>query len=138
MELGYALSAEEHPPLALVEHARHAEHAGFTFALVSDHFHPWIDRQGHSAFVWNVVGGIAASTHELELGTGVTCPLIRMHPALVAQAARVELVQRVADRGEEQERDRRMQHRRSGTRDGAPDPPAEWTCRGGPSSCRCT
>jgi G6PDH family F420-dependent oxidoreductase len=87
MELGYSLSAEEHPPLALVEHARHAEQAGFTFALVSDHFHPWIDRQGHSAFVWNVVGGIAVSTHELELGTGVTCPLIRMHPALVAQAA---------------------------------------------------
>ena len=87
MELGYSLSAEEHPPLALVEHARRAEQAGFTFALVSDHFHPWIDRQGHSAFVWNVVGGIAVATNELELGTGVTCPLIRMHPALVAQAA---------------------------------------------------
>jgi coenzyme F420-dependent glucose-6-phosphate dehydrogenase len=87
MELGYSLSAEEHPPLALVDHARRAEQAGFTFALVSDHFHPWIDRQGHSAFVWNLVGGIAVSTDELELGTGVTCPLIRMHPALVAQAA---------------------------------------------------
>jgi coenzyme F420-dependent glucose-6-phosphate dehydrogenase len=87
VELGYSLSAEEHPPLALVDHARRAEQAGFTFALVSDHFHPWIDRQGHSAFVWNVVGGIAVSTNELELGTGVTCPLIRMHPALVAQAA---------------------------------------------------
>src|SRR4029453_16645752 len=64
-----------------------AEQAGFTFALVSDHFHPWIDRQGHSAFVWNLVGGISGPTDELELGTGVTCPLIRMHPALVAQAA---------------------------------------------------
>ena len=87
MELGYALSSEEHGPLDLVRNAARAEEAGFGFALVSDHYHPWIDRQGHSSFVWNVVGGIAASTASLRLGTGVTCPLIRIHPAIVAQAA---------------------------------------------------
>ena len=87
MEIGYALSSEEHPPLDLVRDARRAEEVGFEFALVSDHFHPWIDRQGHSPFVWGVVGAVAASTKRLRLGTGVTCPTIRIHPALVAQAA---------------------------------------------------
>jgi coenzyme F420-dependent glucose-6-phosphate dehydrogenase len=87
VEYGYALSSEEHPPLDLVRNARRAEDAGFSFALVSDHFHPWLDAQGHSPFVWSVVGGIAQATERLRLGTGVTCPLIRMHPALVAQAA---------------------------------------------------
>jgi len=87
MELGYALSSEEHRPLDLVRHAQRAEEHGFTFALISDHFHPWIDRQGQSPFVWSVVGGIATSTGELRLGTGVTCPTIRIHPAIVAQAA---------------------------------------------------
>ncbi len=87
MDLGYALSSEEHPPLTLVKNARRAEEAGFTFALVSDHFHPWIDRQGHSPFVWSVLGGMAVETERLRIGTGVTCPTIRIHPALVAQAA---------------------------------------------------
>ena len=87
MKLGYALSSEEHPPLDLVRDARRAEEAGFEFALVSDHFHPWIDRQGHAPFVWAVIGAIAASTERLELGTGVTCPSMRIHPAIVAQAA---------------------------------------------------
>ena len=87
MELGYALSGEEHAPLDLVRDARRAEAAGFTFALISDHFHPWIDRQGHSAFVWSVLGAIASETNELRIGTGVTCPTIRIHPAIVAQAA---------------------------------------------------
>ena len=54
---------------------------------ISDHFHPWIDRQGESPFVWGVIGAIAAATRELRLGTGVTCPTIRIHPAIVAQAA---------------------------------------------------
>ena len=67
--------------------AREAEQAGFEFALISDHFHPWIDRQGESPFVWSVLGGIAASTERLRVGTGVTCPTIRLHPAIVAQAA---------------------------------------------------
>jgi G6PDH family F420-dependent oxidoreductase len=87
MELGYALSSEEHRPLDLIRHARQAEGHGFTFALISDHFHPWIDRQGQSPFVWSVAGGIAATTDALRLGTGVTCPTIRIHPAIVAQAA---------------------------------------------------
>jgi len=87
MEIGYALSSEEHEPLELIRNAVRAEEAGFRYALVSDHYHPWIDRQGHSPFVWSVVGGIAASTSSIRLGTGVTCPLIRIHPAIVAQAA---------------------------------------------------
>jgi coenzyme F420-dependent glucose-6-phosphate dehydrogenase len=86
-EFGYALSSEEHPPDALVRNARRAEEAGFTFALISDHFHPWTDRQGQSPFVWSVIGGIAASTERLRVGTGVTCPMIRTHPAIIAQAA---------------------------------------------------
>ena len=84
---GYWLSSEEHPPLDLVRNARRAEEAGFEFALISDHFHPWIDAQGQSPFVWSVIGGIAATTEQIRLGTGVTCPTIRIHPAIVAQAA---------------------------------------------------
>ena len=87
MDVGYALSSEEHRPLDLVRHAQRAEECGFPFALVSDHYHPWIDRQGQSPFVWAVLGGIARATDRLRVGTGVTCPMIRMHPALVAQAA---------------------------------------------------
>lgn len=87
MEVGYTLSSEEHGPSELVRHAVLAEEAGFPFALVSDHFHPWIDRQGHSPFVWGVIGGVAQATERLRLGTGVTCPTIRIHPAIVAQAA---------------------------------------------------
>src|SRR5919197_3799469 len=85
--LGYALSSEEHPPNELVRYAGAAEEAGFGFALISDHFHPWIDKQGNSPFVWSVIGAIAHATQRLELGTGVTCPLMRIHPAIVAQAA---------------------------------------------------
>jgi G6PDH family F420-dependent oxidoreductase len=86
-ELGYALSSEEHRPADLVRHGRLAEERGFSFALVSDHFHPWTDRQGQSPFVWGVVGAIAQATDRLRLGTGVTCPTIRIHPAIIAQAA---------------------------------------------------
>jgi coenzyme F420-dependent glucose-6-phosphate dehydrogenase len=87
VELGWTLSSEEHPPNRLVEIARLAEDAGFGFAVVSDHYHPWIDRQGQSPFVWSVVGGVAHATERIRLGTGVTCPTIRIHPAIVAQAA---------------------------------------------------
>src|SRR5215212_9312485 len=86
-ELGYALSCEEHPPLDLVRNAARAEEAGFTFALISDHFHPWTGTQGESPFVWAVIGGIAQATQRLRLGTGVTGPTIRMHPAIVAHAS---------------------------------------------------
>jgi G6PDH family F420-dependent oxidoreductase len=87
VNIGYALSSEEHAPLDLVRHAQAAERSGFEYALISDHFHPWIDRQGQSPFVWSVIGAIAASTSEIRVGTGVTCPLIRIHPAIIAQAA---------------------------------------------------
>ena len=87
MDIGYALSSEEHSSLDLVRHAQLAEEAGFDYALVSDHFHPWVDRQGESPFVWSVIGAIAVSTSSLRLGTGVTCPTIRLHPAIVAHAA---------------------------------------------------
>jgi len=87
VELGYALSSEEHRPLDLIRNAASAEEAGFGFALVSDHFHPWTDTQGQSPFVWGVLGGVALATERLVLGTGVTCPTRRMHPAIVAHAA---------------------------------------------------
>ena len=87
IRLGYALSSEEHSPAALIRNAALAEESGFEFALVSDHYHPWVDAQGHSAFVWTVLGGIARETQKLEVGTGVTCPMIRIHPAIIAQAA---------------------------------------------------
>ncbi len=85
--LGYALSSEEHGPRDLVANARRAEEAGFTFALISDHFHPWIDRHPHSPFVWGVLGAIAEATDRLVVGTGVTCPTMRIHPAIIAHAA---------------------------------------------------
>jgi coenzyme F420-dependent glucose-6-phosphate dehydrogenase len=86
-EIGYALSCEEQTPAQLIENARRAEEIGFTFALISDHYHPWTDRQGQSPFVWSVIGGIAQATDRLSLGTGVTCPTLRIHPAVIAQAA---------------------------------------------------
>ena len=87
IELGYALSSEELKPHDLVENARRAEHAGFGFALISDHFHPWLDVQGESPFVWSTIGAISQATESLAVGTGVTCPMIRTHPAIIAQAA---------------------------------------------------
>jgi G6PDH family F420-dependent oxidoreductase len=85
-QFGYALSSEEHAPLDLVRHARRAEELGFEFLSISDHYHPWVDAQGHSGFVWSIIGGIAATTERIRLGTGVTCPTIRIHPAIIAQA----------------------------------------------------
>lgn len=87
MEIGYNLSSEEHAPNDLVKYAQRAEGVGFSFALISDHYHPWLDRQGQSAFVWSVIGAIAHTTHSLRLGTGVTCPTMRIHPAIIAHAA---------------------------------------------------
>src|SRR5262245_42286954 len=86
VKFGYELSSEEHPPMRLVQNAKRAEEIGFQFALISDHFHPWLDSQGNSPFVWSVLGGIAQVTKTLQIGTGVTCPLIRIHPAIIAQA----------------------------------------------------
>jgi G6PDH family F420-dependent oxidoreductase len=87
VEYGYTLSSEEHGPRDLVANAARAEEVGFDFASISDHFHPWVEAQGHSPFVWSVLGGIAHATDRLSVGVGVTCPIIRVHPAIVAQAA---------------------------------------------------
>lgn len=83
---GCFLSSEEHGPRALLEQAQMAERAGFETVSVSDHFHPWLDSQGESPFVWTTIGGIAATT-QLEVTTAVTCPILRTHPAIIAQAA---------------------------------------------------
>ncbi|TMM13173.1 MAG: TIGR03557 family F420-dependent LLM class oxidoreductase [Actinobacteria bacterium] len=87
MKLGFALSSEDHPPNELVRQAAVAEDAGFEFCMISDHYHPWVDAQGESPFVWSTLGGIAKATEKIRVGTGVTCPMIRIHPAIVAQAA---------------------------------------------------
>jgi coenzyme F420-dependent glucose-6-phosphate dehydrogenase len=87
MRLGYHLSCEEHPPAPLVEWARRAEETGFELVTISDHFHPWTHEQGESPFVWSVLGGIAQVTERVEVGTAVTCPTVRIHPAVIAQAA---------------------------------------------------
>src|SRR5438309_11877435 len=87
VELGYTLSSEERQPEELVRLARLAEETGFTYALVSDHFHHWTDRQGSSPSVWAVLGGIAATTKRLRVGTGGTCAIVRIHPAIIAKAS---------------------------------------------------
>lgn len=86
MKLGLTLSSEEHGPGALVDLAVLAEDREFDFVSISDHFHPWISAQGHSPFVWAVLGGIAATTETIEVGVGVSCPILRIHPAILAQA----------------------------------------------------
>src|SRR4051812_20869281 len=87
LELGYWLSSEEHAPDRIVEHAVAAEAAGFGTAMVSDHFHPWTPQQGNSGFVWTMLGAIARSTDRLRVGTGVTAPIARVHPLVIAHAA---------------------------------------------------
>lgn len=86
-KFGYKLMTEEHGPKALVKNAVLAEKAGFDFVSISDHFHPWLDAQGHSPFAWSVLGAIAEATKTIGITTGLTCPIIRYHPAIVAQAA---------------------------------------------------
>lgn len=86
MRIGYFLSTEEFGPADLVEQARAAERAGFDALWISDHYHPWNDAQGQSPFVWSVIGALS-QTCGLPLTTAVTCPTVRLHPAVVAQAA---------------------------------------------------
>jgi len=83
---GYFLASEEHTPAELVRQAKLAEQAGFDGLWISDHFHPWLDEQGQSSFVWPVIGAISAAT-SLPVTTAVTCPTMRLHPAITAQAA---------------------------------------------------
>lgn len=92
-DFGINLASEAHGPDELTEYASHAEDAGFDFAVISDHYHPWISKQGNSPFVWGTIGAIAERTNELSLGTAVTCPTMRVHPAIVAQAAATAQVQ---------------------------------------------
>jgi len=87
MNLGVGFSSEELGPNEIVRYAARAEEVGFTTGWVSDHFHPWIDAQGQSPFVWAVLGGVATATQKMRFGTGVTCPIMRLHPAVVAHAA---------------------------------------------------
>jgi G6PDH family F420-dependent oxidoreductase len=87
MKLGYFLSSEEWGPRDLVKQAVQAQEAGFEALWISDHYHPWNDKQGHSPFVWSTIGAIAEATEAMPLTTAVTCPTVRIHPAIIAQAA---------------------------------------------------
>ena len=91
MKIGYFLASEEYGPRELVSQAQQAQEAGFHALWISDHFHPWNDEQGHSPFVWSVIGALAQAT-DLPVTTGVTCPTVRIHPAIVAQAAATSAV----------------------------------------------
>lgn len=86
MKIGYFLSCEEFGPAELLAQARSAEEAGFHGLWISDHFHPWNDEQGHSAFVWSVIGALSQVTSRMPITTAVTCPTVRIHPAVLAQA----------------------------------------------------
>jgi len=87
MKIGYKLSAEAFGPQELIRQAVLAEQAGFDFVEMSDHYHPWLEAQGHSPFTWGVLSAIAVKTERIGLVTGVTCPSVRYHPAIIAQAA---------------------------------------------------
>jgi G6PDH family F420-dependent oxidoreductase len=86
-KFGYKLMTEEHGPKDLVANAVASERAGFDFVSISDHFHPWLEAQGHAPFAWSVLGAIAHATGTIGITTGLTCPIIRYHPAIIAQAA---------------------------------------------------
>jgi G6PDH family F420-dependent oxidoreductase len=86
MRIGYMLSSEEYTPAQLVDQAQLAERAGFTSLWISDHYHPWLEAQGHSPFVWSIIGAVSERVR-LPIGTAVTCPTVRIHPAVIAQAA---------------------------------------------------
>jgi G6PDH family F420-dependent oxidoreductase len=90
---GYKLMSEEHGPKALVENTLLAEGAGFDFVSLSDHFHPWLKSQAHSPFAWSVLGAIAQASTTIDITTGLTCPIIRYHPAIIAQAAATVAIQ---------------------------------------------
>jgi len=87
LRIGYKLMSEEHGPEELVRNAKRAEQAGFDFAALSDHFFPWLEEQGHSPLAWSVLGAVANATQRIGLMTAVTCPIMRYHPAIIAQGA---------------------------------------------------
>jgi G6PDH family F420-dependent oxidoreductase len=93
VNFGYTLMTEQAGPKDLVSHAAAAEACGFDFAVMSDHYFPWLDSQGHSPYAWSVLGAVTQVTERIELMTYVTCPIMRYHPAVVAQkAATVQLL----------------------------------------------
>ena len=85
VEIGYTLMCEQTPARQLVECAAAAERAGFDYAVISDHYFPWLEEMGHSPYAWSVLGAVAQATERLPLMTYVTCPIMRYHPAVVAQ-----------------------------------------------------
>ena len=87
MKIGYFLSCEEWGPHDLISQAVKAQQAGFEGLWISDHYHPWNDEQGHSPFVWSVIGALAQATDGMDVTTAVTCPTMRIHPAVIAHAA---------------------------------------------------
>ncbi|BEL12483.1 LLM class F420-dependent oxidoreductase [Actinoplanes sichuanensis] len=91
MRIGYFLSSEEYSPAELIEQAQGAQRAGFQSLWISDHYHPWVDAQGQSAFVWSMIGALSQAT-DLPITTAVTCPTVRIHPAVIAQAAATSAV----------------------------------------------
>ena len=90
-KIGYFLACEEFGPAELLGQARRAEEAGFEALWISDHYHPWTEEQGNSPFIWSVIGGLSQAT-SLPVTTGVTCPTMRIHPAIIAQAAATSAV----------------------------------------------
>jgi G6PDH family F420-dependent oxidoreductase len=91
MRVGYFLSSEEYTPAEMIEQAKGAERAGFSALWISDHYHPWVDAQGQSPFVWSTIGALS-QVCSLPVTTAVTCPTVRIHPAVVAQAAATSAV----------------------------------------------
>jgi G6PDH family F420-dependent oxidoreductase len=84
---GYTLMTEQNGPKELVRQAVAAEQAGFDFEVSSDHYFPWLSAQGHAPYAWTVLGAVAHATERVGLYTYVTCPILRYHPAVVAQKA---------------------------------------------------
>lgn len=84
---GYTLMTEQSPPRSLVRYAGGAEQAGFDFEVMSDHYFPWLEEQGHAGYAWSMLGAVTQVTDRVELMTYVTCPTMRYHPAVVAQKA---------------------------------------------------
>ena len=122
MRIGYTLMTEQSGPKELVRYATYAEDAGFDFAVMSDHYFPWLEEQGHSRYAWSMLGAVAQATDRIDLMTYVTCPIMRYHPAVVAQkAATVQiLVRRPVHprprRGREPQRARRRPRLAAGER----------------------
>jgi len=91
MRIGYFLSCEEYRPDQLLEQAKLAQDAGFQGLWISDHYHPWNDEQGQSPFVWSIIGALSQVV-SIPVTTAVSCPIMRIHPAVVAQAAATSAV----------------------------------------------